>query len=61
MKKDKIYELGEKVGLNKQEIDETLTNVSSKYKQVSISYSSDCYKDGTMYGSISINDYDLLF
>lgn len=61
MKKEKIYELGEKFGLNKQEIDETLTNISYNLKHTTLSCSSDCYKNGTRYGSISINDYDLLF
>lgn len=61
MKKEKICELGEKIGLNKQEINETLTKIPFNNKQFSISYLSDCYKNGTMYGSISINDYDLLF
>jgi len=56
MKNEKIYNLGKKLGLNKQEIEYTLINTIPDDKQFSISYESDCYKNGTMYGTVSIND-----
>ena len=56
MKNELIYNLGKKIGLSKQDIDNTLVNSISNKKSVSISYRSDCYKNGTRYGTVSISD-----
>jgi len=56
MKKERIHDLGKKLGLNKQDIDSVLRNRICNNISVSISYSPDCYKDGTMYGTVSIMD-----
>jgi len=56
MNNEKIFKLGEKLGLNEKEIEYTLTKRISDDKQFSISYESNCYKNGTMYGTVSVND-----
>ena len=48
MKNEKIYKLGKKHGLNKKDIDKTLS-----CKNIS-----EYYKNGTLYGKISVKDYD---
>ena len=56
MSKENLYKLGEKLGLNKNDIDGALKygTVSDKHAFLS---EPDSYKDGTWYGTISINDF----
>ncbi len=56
MKNEKIYILGEKIGLNKNDIDDTLKDRISINKTIPISYRTDCYKNGPIYGAVSIKD-----
>jgi hypothetical protein len=56
MKNKKIYFLGEKLGLDKNEINKTLKNKIFNCKNNSIFHVTDYYKDGTMYGVVSIKD-----
>ena len=59
--KNKLYELGKRIGLNKKEVDDIIQPVSdvqpTKPKKLSLQNLTDEYMPGTTYGTISINDF----
>jgi len=59
--KNKLYELGKKIGLNEEEIDEITKKDSdmkpTNTKKRSLKHSPDEYMPGTTYGTISINEF----
>ena len=57
MKNEKIFKLGEKLGLNKQDIGSVLKSGISCCAIYTIPVMSHLYKDGTYYGTISIYDF----
>lgn len=59
MKNEKIFKLGEKIGLNKQDIESVLKSGITSCALVAIPFMTHIYKDGTYYGTISINDFKL--
>ena len=56
MSKENLYKLGKKLGLTKNDIDDALKHRTVSDEHVSLS-EPDSYKDGTWYGTISINDF----
>jgi len=59
MKNEKIYTLGKKLGLNKQDIENVLKCGISSCLFAAIPMISDIYKHGSYYGTISIYDFQL--
>ena len=59
MKNEKILKLGEKLGLNKQDIECVLKSGITSCAIAAIPFMTHLYKDGTYYGTISINDFEL--
>ena len=57
MSKVNLYLLGERLGLNKNDIDNTLKDETSSVKQASFSFGPGDYNWGTLYGTVSINDF----
>ena len=59
--KNKLYGLGKKIGLNKEEIDEIIKTGSDVQptvsKKLSLQHPTDEYMPGTTYGTVSINDF----
>ena len=57
MYSNRIYEIGKKLGLNKKDVNNVLTNESNNVKVVAFTSSVDSYKDGPgRYGTFSIKD-----
>ena len=54
--KNRIYELGSPLGLNKKDIDNIIKHKPDKNEQVSLNVGPDPYY-GTWYGTISIKDF----
>ena len=57
MPKENLYKLGEKLGLNKNDIDGALKYGTISDKQASLSFGPGWYNWGTFYGTVSINDF----
>ena len=53
-KKDKLYQLGSKLGLKKEDVDEVIINTSGNEQP---SFPTDIYGTGR-YGTISIKDFE---
>ena len=60
---NKLYRLGKLVGLGREEIDEIIQTVPVSDEQLndstmsSLQYPMDVYGPGTLYGTVSINDF----
>lgn len=60
---NKLYRLGKIVGLGREEIDEIIQKVPVSDEQLndstmsSLQYPMDVYMPGTLYGTVSINDF----
>ena len=52
-----LYDIGDLVKLNKEDIDNILNKVLSKDKQISLSLGPPEYSGGGFYGSVSIYDF----
>jgi len=57
MKNEKIYNLGKKLGLNKQDIESVLKNGITSCALAAIPFITNIYKNGTYYGTVSIKDF----
>lgn len=59
MKNEKIYNLGKKLGLNKQDIENILKGGITSCAIAALPMMTDIYKGGTYYGTISIYDFKI--
>jgi hypothetical protein len=57
MEKEIIFTLEKKFGFNKNNLNDILKDGTSSDKTVPFASISDLYKSGTMYGTISVNDF----
>ena len=56
MEIENLYKIGEKLGLNKKDFDNILKNTNNNEEQFFFSIGPPWYHNGTMYGTISINN-----
>ena len=57
MPNENLYKLGEKLGLNKKDIDDIVKDGTASDKHASLSLGANSYDKGELYGSVSINDF----
>jgi hypothetical protein len=57
MKNEEIYNLGKKLGLNKQDIESVLKSGITSCAIAVLPLVPHIYKDGTYYGTVSIKDF----
>ena len=57
MKNKKMYDIGKRIGLDKEDIESVLKSKVSYCLLAAIPVVSNIYKDGTYYGTISIKDF----
>jgi len=57
MPRENLYTLGEKLGLNKGDIDYALKDGAVSERSPSLSFGPSWYNPGTFYGTVSINDF----
>ena len=57
MYRKNLYKLGEKLGLTKNDIDDALKSRTAGDKQASLSFGPGPYNWGSLYGTVSINDF----
>ena len=59
MKNEKIFNLGEKLGLNKQDVESVLKTGITSCALAALPIMTHIYRYGTYYGTISIKDFEL--
>jgi len=57
MKNEKVFKLGEKLGLNKQDVESLLKTGITSCALAALPIMTNIYKHGTYYGTISIKDF----